>query len=82
MEKEIIEAEIYKEGGLKMYNLFRFSQTLKILWLRRLTSTCSNGSWTTIPKLFGVSQWFFFGDSFVNNLLKKSNTFLEVWLNP
>ena len=64
--KEIIEAEI-KEGGLKMHNLLHFSQTLKISWVRKLTSC--KGNWTSIPKFLGIDTCFFLGDSYAKSLL-------------
>ena len=52
-----------------MHNLFLFSQTLQISWMRRLAS--SNGNWISIPKLLGIDNFFYLGDSYAKGLLEK-----------
>ena len=46
--REIIEAEI-TAGGMKLHNIHRFSQTLKITYLRRIFS--DYGIWIQIPEI-------------------------------
>ena len=64
----IIEAEI-KEGGMKLHNLQKFSETLKLTWLKRTLS--SKGLWTEFPKVLGIDQCIYRGNLYVKALVNK-----------
>ena len=68
LRKEIIEAEI-EEGGFKLYNFQKFSETLKLTWLK--TTSSSKGFWTEFPKTLGIDQCIYRGNLYVKSLVKK-----------
>ena len=50
---------------MKLRNLHRFSQTLKLTWLRRIFS--SNGIWIQIPNLNGIDECVYRGDMYLKS---------------
>ena len=70
--KEILEGE-YREGGLKLHNIFIFDKTLKLSWLRRYIR--SSGKWAVIPNDFELFDIFKFGPDYLDKIK-------ELTLNP
>ena len=59
----------YKEGGLKLHNIFLFDKTLKLSWLRRYIK--SSSKWTVIP-----NDILKFGPDYLHRILElTSNPF-------
>ena len=54
-----------EDGGLKMVNIFRFEETLKIKWLKKLV--LSKEVWTNIPFNYGIEQICKFGPEYPIN---------------
>ena len=58
-----------EEGGLKMVNIIRFEETLKIKWLKKLV--LSKEVWTGIPNNYGIDQICKFGPDYPKQILHK-----------
>ena len=58
-----------EDGGLKMVNIIRFEETLKIKWLKKLV--LSKEVWTNIPINYGIDQICKFGPEYPKQILCK-----------
>ena len=56
-----------EDGGLKMVNIARFEETLKIKWLKKVV--LSKEIWTNIPIKYGIDQICKFGPEYPKQIL-------------
>ena len=68
--KQTVVIKQYCEGGLRMINLKAFMNSMKLTWLRRITTTDS--PWQSIIKgTINFYEVFSFGASYIESLLPK-----------
>ena len=77
--KRSVTTQDYLSGGLKMVDINNFITSLKCSWIKRLTSSICPKPWMNIFfAMYGndiLKKIYDFGDSFIEQLLGKSNAF-------
>lgn len=68
--KEQVLIKSYSDGGLKMLDVYKFVNALKITWIRRLITSYDRSWQQFISKYVNFSELFCFGKVYVQSLLK------------
>ena len=67
IKRRTLEANI-EQGGLKMVNVERFEQTLKVKWLKKILQ--SPETWTDVPLKYEIDKICRYGQDYAKNILQ------------
>ena len=66
IKKSTLELNI-EEGGLKMVNIYKFEQTLKVKWLKKILQTSE--TWNIVPIKYGLHKVCRYGQNFLKETI-------------